>query len=85
MQHRPDLTIERVRDIADQFRDHWRANANQRNAKKSDWEATWRNWVRREKEQFKTAGERRSDNLDRAVHEFLGVGKTVIEGEFVNA
>lgn len=44
---RKDWTADTVRRQADLFRDHWRANANQRNAKKADWEATWRNWVRK--------------------------------------
>ena len=43
-----NLNNDNVRKIAEQFKDHWIANANQRNAKKSDWEAAWRNWVRRE-------------------------------------
>ena len=30
------------------FRDHWRANAHRPTAKKLDWAAAWRNWVRRE-------------------------------------
>lgn len=42
---RPDLDAAKV-FLA--FRDHWRANANQRSGKKLDWEAAWRNWVRKE-------------------------------------
>lgn len=30
------------------FKDHWKANANQRTGKKADWLAAWRNWVRKE-------------------------------------
>jgi len=30
------------------FRDYWKANANQRTGKKIDWDAAWRNWVRKE-------------------------------------
>jgi hypothetical protein len=44
---RPDLGINGIREQADSFKDHWLANANQRNGKKADWVATWRNWIRR--------------------------------------
>jgi hypothetical protein len=43
---RPDLTADDVRKESEKFKDHWRANANQAKAKKADWEATWRNWIR---------------------------------------
>lgn len=33
--------------IADEFRDYWHAQPGQRGVK-LDWEATWRNWIRRE-------------------------------------
>lgn len=54
--------IDPVRTFA-MFRDHWRA-ASGKAATKRDWDATWRNWCRRES-QFKrdrpgTAGPRRS-------------------------
>lgn len=42
-QERPDLDASRA---ADEFRDYWSALGGQR-ATKTDWEATWRNWVRR--------------------------------------
>ncbi len=38
---------ERCQSVFDTFRDHWRAQPGQK-ALKSDWEATWRNWRRRE-------------------------------------
>ena len=46
---RPDMTADDVRLVAEKFRDHWHANANQRTGKKSDWYAAWRNFVRGEK------------------------------------
>ena len=46
---RDDLDRDAVLNIANEFKDHWLANANQANAKKSDWLAAWRNWVRRQK------------------------------------
>lgn len=45
---RPDWNADHVRKVAEQFRDHWLAEGGAK-ARKADWEATWRNWVRREK------------------------------------
>lgn len=39
----------RVRHVASMFRDHWIAKGG-KDAAKLDWEATWRNWVRKESE-----------------------------------
>ena len=41
-QERPDLD---VRQVAEQFKDYWVAQAGQKGVK-LDWDATWRNWVR---------------------------------------
>lgn len=41
-------TIETVRSQADQFRDYWVGKAGAA-ARKADWEATWRNWMRNAK------------------------------------
>ncbi|QOT75072.1 hypothetical protein [Cupriavidus basilensis] len=43
----PSWTADHTRKVAEMFRDHWHA-AGGANARKADWEATWRNWVRRE-------------------------------------
>ena len=43
-QERPDLDITAV---ADRFRDHWLSKPG-KDGRKADWEATWRNWIRRE-------------------------------------
>lgn len=43
------LTAAEVRDQADRFRDYWVAKSG-RDAAKTDWEATWRNWARRVKD-----------------------------------
>ncbi len=43
---RPDLDPDR---IAEEFRDFWISKTGQ-NATKLNWEATWRNWVRRQKQ-----------------------------------
>jgi hypothetical protein len=44
-QERPDLDI---RQVAEQFKDYWVAQAGQKGVK-LDWDATWRNWVRNTK------------------------------------
>jgi hypothetical protein len=47
LQERKDWNAETVRSVAEQFADHWHAKAGA-DARKADWQATWRNWVRRE-------------------------------------
>lgn len=42
---RPDL---RISEVASRFYDHWIAQPGAK-GRKSDWSATWRNWVRNEK------------------------------------
>lgn len=44
----PTWNAEHVRKIADKFRDYWKGVPGQR-GRKTDWPATWRNWVRDEK------------------------------------
>jgi hypothetical protein len=48
-QERPDLDL---RSVGEQFRDYWSAKAGS-GATKLDWQATWRNWVRNQKQAFK--------------------------------
>lgn len=48
LSEQPSWTHEGVRWVADSFRDHWLAKGGA-DARKVNWEATWRNWVRREK------------------------------------
>ena len=43
---RPDFTADDVLREAECFADHWHAKAGA-DARKIDWQATWRNWVRR--------------------------------------
>lgn len=91
---RPDLNVEEVADI---FKDHWLAHAG-KEARKRDWFATWRNWVRRERPQvnpheknhrhYRSAA---SDN-EQAIREFherqardrdaAASGGRVIKGDF---
>lgn len=44
---KPAWSADHVRQTAEAFRDHWLAKPG-RDALKLDWEATWRNWVRKE-------------------------------------
>ncbi|HDR9512176.1 helix-turn-helix domain-containing protein [Burkholderia cepacia] len=44
----PTWTVEHVRKVAAKFADHWRAQPGQK-GRKTDWAATWRNWVRMER------------------------------------
>lgn len=46
---RPDLDL---RSVGEQFRDYWSAKAGS-GATKLDWQATWRNWVRNQKQSYK--------------------------------
>ena len=43
---RPELTTDEVRRQGEMFADHWHA-ATGKDGRKADWEATWRNWIRR--------------------------------------
>jgi hypothetical protein len=54
-QHRPELD---PRETFDGFRDYWIAQPGQKGVK-TDWTATWRNWVRRQQQAKKTASEAR--------------------------
>lgn len=74
LSERPDFDADEVRKISETFRDHWVANANQANSKKSDWEAAWRNWVRKQNKAtsgFKTKFQHVQENNRKAGEEFL--------------
>lgn len=45
------MTSEFIRSQADQFRDYWIGKAGA-GARKNDWEATWRNWMRKAAERL---------------------------------
>lgn len=47
MQERPTWSAEHVRKVAEKFRDHW-CSLSGAKARKTDWLAVWRNWVRNE-------------------------------------
>lgn len=54
---RPDLSRETVRNIFEGFRDYWLSKPG-KDGRKSDWLATWRNWIRREKPRAEEAKEK---------------------------
>lgn len=87
LSEKPELDANAVRKIAENFKDHWLANANQRNAKKSDWEAAWRYWVRTTKTAFgATKLDQITKNTDKAISAFVSVHtEKTIEGEVLNA
>ncbi|MFG5779892.1 hypothetical protein ACFIQF_22760 [Comamonas sp. J-3] len=51
----PAMTKADVRKQADVFADYWHSEAGQK-ARKLDWLATWRNWIRRHNEQRRPGG-----------------------------
>lgn len=71
MSERPDLDREAVRRIAASFADHWHAKAGA-DARKVDWEATWRNWVRREKRMSAKPPDAREARRSASVSDILG-------------
>jgi len=58
-QQRPELD---PREVFDGFRDYWVAQPGQKGVK-TDWTATWRNWVRRQQATRKTASEQRLSHM----------------------
>lgn len=74
------FTEQQVRSEADKFRDHWLAIGEAR----LDWEATWRNWIRRaqgfakrDEKQFKNQGDRNADVMKGLTRGLIGGGSNV--------
>lgn len=62
LSERPEFTNDQVRKISEEFKDYWLSIANQAKAKRADWEATWRNWIRKQNiQQAKPAKQSRMD------------------------
>lgn len=67
---RPDWTPAGVQRVGATFRDHWLAQGGQ-NARKVDWEAAWRNWVRRERAATRAPSWQGNDAaVDEAIRQF---------------
>ena len=75
LQERQDLTSEDVRREAACFRDHWVGKAGA-DARKADWEATWRNWIRRV-DRRKAAG---AGGQAQGVGKFAGAAAAIYDG-----
>lgn len=70
-----------IRVECEKFKDHWHANANQRNSKKSDWSAAWRNWVRNVKpNRYQTKNIYVKSRNEQAIQDFVG-NQDYIDGE----
>ena len=52
---KPHWSIDKIRSEADAFKDYWLSVAGS-NGVKNDWDATWRNWVRRARDAPVVAG-----------------------------
>jgi hypothetical protein len=83
----PLLNADDIRNMAAIFKDHWLANASRATGKKDDWQATWRNWVRKTppnragvpKPGSMTYHEKLSDTADQIFGRKHGTGNTVID------
>lgn len=53
VEHRNDLSVQDIKEIAASFKDHWISQAG-RYGVKLNWEATWRNWIRNQRVAGKT-------------------------------
>lgn len=56
---RPDLICSQVKD---RFKDYWIAQPGAK-GRKTDWPATWRNWVRNERQQISKTGPPRQETI----------------------
>lgn len=82
MSERQQWTADDVRACADRFRDYWISLSGQK-ATKTDWQATWRNWVRNEQATPHARGspvDARSADRKRAIAELTGVPITELGG-----
>lgn len=77
LSERPDMTADDVRREAETFADYWRAKAGA-DARKLDWQATWRNWVRRS-DGGKPAQRQRSQAAPPA-SKYAGAAKAIFDG-----
>lgn len=85
----PSWTPDDALRVADSFRDYWAAKGGA-DARKVDWEATWRNWVRREKSSGLSRTHQAPSRQDRyaadaAIIRDLARGKTEIDMGTIDA
>lgn len=90
IEERKDMTVEDVRKIAASFKDHWISQPS-RHGVKADWEATWRNWIRKERRRtvvsFADRKAKEKEESQAALDAWArGESRsTFIEGEFCHA
>lgn len=83
---KPDWPHDKPAQVFEAFRDYWSAKSG-KDATKTDWRATWRNWCRRESG-FARGGagppklfeQQRREAMDKVFDEFMGESEA-IEGE----
>jgi len=61
---KPNWPLPYLTEISERFKDYWIAKPG-KDGTKLDWEATWRNWIRREKDPHSGAGAQGDDLLQR--------------------
>lgn len=67
LENRPDMTDADVRHQAACFADYWHGKAGA-DARKADWEATWRNWIRRADSPLPKGGPARPGRMNPPAH-----------------
>jgi hypothetical protein len=78
MNERPDWDRDRVQREVDTFRDYWKAASGQ-NARKRDWSAAWRIWLRRATQGPRNAATGRDSRLNAthaAIEDWANGGST---------
>ena len=85
-QIKPDWPASKPAEVFEAFRDYWSSKSG-KDATKTDWRATWRNWCRRERGFTRTGAgppklfeQQRREAMDAAFAEFVGESEA-IEGE----
>lgn len=63
-EERPEWTVADVERVGLSFRDHWHSVAGAK-ARKADWLATWRNWVRNERRNYRTRPDQAPDRREK--------------------
>lgn len=73
LQLRPDLTAESVRSEASSFADYWHGIPGEK-GRKLDWQATFRNWIRRANARASPTFSRKSPPLENFEDKDYGIG-----------
>ena len=79
-QQRPDL---KPQEVFAAFRDYWIAQPGQKGSK-TDWTATWRNWVRNQKAVTSNAWLERKERGDAALRVMTGQQRSINGGDYID-